>query len=84
MCRDLLIADHGLIAHSTLSHYLSGVLMNRLLQVWTGRPARGLVSQVTADLQQTQEQLPLSLYGIVSAAACHYNAPSQCLHLDRM
>lgn len=36
------------------------------MQVFTGRPARGLVNQATNDLQQVQEQLPLSLIGVVS------------------
>jgi hypothetical protein len=37
-----------------------------LLQAFTGRPARGLTNQAARDLQQLQEQLPLSLIGLVS------------------
>lgn len=40
-------------------------------QAWTGRPARGLTSRVTRELQQLQEQLPLSLIGVVHARPFH-------------
>jgi predicted hotdog family 3-hydroxylacyl-ACP dehydratase len=36
-----------------------------LLQAFTGRPARGLMNQAARDLQQLQQQLPLSLIGLV-------------------
>eukprot|EP00775_Hariotina_reticulata_P002724 gene2724-3021_t len=50
--------------HMLLQDHQRGTVVT---QAFTSRPARGLITQVTKDLQEVQRQLPTSMYGLVNA-----------------
>jgi hypothetical protein len=52
-----------------LNGVAASLLCGCLLQAFTSRPARGLITQVTKDLQDVQCQLPMSMIGLVCFAA---------------